>query len=604
MGARRLRAAALAGACLLLLDPAFSAETKTYTYDAQGRLVATSISGGPAAGTQATTTFDLAGNRTNYSVTPGAGAGVIFAVAGPGSVAEGATATFTVTRSGTTSSQVTVQYATANGSAVAPGDYTASSGTLTFAAGETAKSVVVQTVADSVADGAEQFSLQLSSPSAGAQIDPAIATVTIDQPFFSISGGAAVVEGASAIFTITKTGSPPAATSVVWTTANGSAVSGADFVSGSQTVSFAAGETSKTISVATVDDGATEPAEAFYVNLSSPSSGMALGTSSASATINDMVVFSISSAAAVIEGGTAVFTATKSGTATGPLAVNFASSDGSAVANSDYSAASGQLLFQAAETSKTISVSTIEDSAAEPAETFTVSLSSPSAGSRLGTASAGGTINDMVVFSISSAAAVNEGGTAVFTVTKSGTATGSLAVNFTSSDGSAVASSDYSATSGQLLFQAAETSKTISVSTIADTAAEPAETFTVSLSSPSAGSRLGTANASGTINASSGPNQPPVTQNDGLTMNMCEYAEINVVANDSDPEGDPIELIDVSQPIHGGSVFLVSTTTIGFQPAWGYDDDEWLTYTIKDSHGNTDTGTLSIQVNNNGSACT
>jgi len=103
--------------------------------------------------------------------------------------------------------------------------------------------------------------------------------------------------------------------------------------------------------------------------------------------------FSISNASAT-EGDVVVFTVTKCPLAAASLSVDFATSNGGAIAGSDFAATSGTLNFLSAETSKTISVTTINDATHESAETFTVTLSNPSAGSTVGTATGAGTIND------------------------------------------------------------------------------------------------------------------------------------------------------------------------------------------------------------------
>ncbi|WP_173156422.1 Calx-beta domain-containing protein [Phytohabitans suffuscus] len=83
----------------------------------------------------------------------------------------GGQAVFTVTRTGPTTNPVTVKYATANGSATAPGDYTAVNGTLTFAAGETTKPVPVPIIDDTVGEPDETFTVNLSAPSGAAIVD-------------------------------------------------------------------------------------------------------------------------------------------------------------------------------------------------------------------------------------------------------------------------------------------------------------------------------------------------------------------------------------------------------------------------------------------------
>ena len=92
--------------------------------------------------------------------------------------AEGGSAVFTVSLSSASGSDVSVDYATADGTATAGEDYAAASGTLTFAAGETAKTVTVQTTGDTAVEGDETFELRLSSAS-GATISRGTATGTI-----------------------------------------------------------------------------------------------------------------------------------------------------------------------------------------------------------------------------------------------------------------------------------------------------------------------------------------------------------------------------------------------------------------------------------------
>jgi len=88
--------------------------------------------------------------------------------------------TVSVTRSGNTSNASTINYATTNGSATQPGDYTSTSGSLQFASGETVKTFVVPIVDDALIEGNETINLVLSSPGAGAlEGPPFTSTITI-----------------------------------------------------------------------------------------------------------------------------------------------------------------------------------------------------------------------------------------------------------------------------------------------------------------------------------------------------------------------------------------------------------------------------------------
>ncbi len=108
-------------------------------------------------------------------------------------------------------------------------------------------------------------------------------------------------------------------------------------------------------------------------------------------------VFSISDVTVAEDAGTATFTVTRSGGSDGAVSVDYATSDGPALAGPDYAAISGTLNFADGETSKIVAVNITDDTANEANETFTVTLSNPSGGGSLADSSATGTItaNDL-----------------------------------------------------------------------------------------------------------------------------------------------------------------------------------------------------------------
>jgi hypothetical protein len=209
------------------------------------------------------------------------------------------TATFTVTLSAAASSAVTVAYATANGTATAGGDYTAASGTLTFAAGETSKTINVSVAGDTTVEPNETFTVTLSAPSGAALADASgQGTITNDDsapppplPTMSIAD-ASVTEGNAttmASFTVTLSAAAATAVTVNYATADGTATAGGDYTASSGTLTFAAGEASKIIDVSITGDTTVEPSETFTVTLSSPV-GATLADASAQGTIaNDDV---------------------------------------------------------------------------------------------------------------------------------------------------------------------------------------------------------------------------------------------------------------------------------------------------------------------------
>jgi chitinase len=168
---------------------------------------------------------------------------------------------------------VTVSYSTANGSAAAGSDYESASGTMTFAAGETSKSISVLVNGDRAGELNETFTVNLGLVAGSAVIADAqgVGTIVDDEPRVGIDS-VSKNEGNSGTtqftFTVSLSTASDAAVSLNFATANGSAKSGEDYDSKSGSLSFAAGQTSKTVAVAVKGDRKREAQEVFYLNLS------------------------------------------------------------------------------------------------------------------------------------------------------------------------------------------------------------------------------------------------------------------------------------------------------------------------------------------------
>lgn len=187
-----------------------------------------------------------------------------------------ADAVFTIRLSKAWTQAVTVGFATLDGTARAGSDYVATSGHITFAAGETVKTIAVPVVGDRLAEGNERFSVVLSNPS-GATIADATGLANIADTDARPTIGVAdvsVTEGdggtSSATFTVTLNKAWDASVGVRFATANGTALAGEDYDARSGTLTFAAGETSKTVTVAIRGDALVEADEAFSLVLSAP----------------------------------------------------------------------------------------------------------------------------------------------------------------------------------------------------------------------------------------------------------------------------------------------------------------------------------------------
>src|SRR5262249_33506902 len=254
------------------------------------------------------------------------------------------------------------------GTATAGSDYTATSGTLNFAAGETAKTITVKVNGDQTVESNETVNVTLSNPT-GATIatGSAVGTITNDDGQTPPTGGATVDyrvtddwgSGHTAAVTVnagtqslsgwTVEFDSPAQISNIWNADIQSHV-GTHYViqNAPWNAAVAAGQTTSFGYQATPGGVASTPTN-FKVN------GVPVGTppppTQPSVSIAD---------ATVAEGNSGTknmtFNVTLSKAATSTVTVNYATSNGTATAGTDYTSASGTLTFAAGETSKTISV--------------------------------------------------------------------------------------------------------------------------------------------------------------------------------------------------------------------------------------------------------
>ena len=478
---------------------------------------------------------------------------------------------YTVTRAGT-SDAFTVDFATAGGTATAGSDFASNAGTLTFAAGEMSKTVEVLVNGDATVEPDETVLLNLSNASAGVTIADGQGVGTIvnddfDATTVSISD-VTVTEGNSgtvnATFTVSRAGGPAAFT-VNYATANGTAVSGSDFVGAAGTISFAADETSKTVTVQVAGDTAVEADETFLVNLSGATNGVTVADGQGVGTIvNDDAAAAIApwinefhyddastDAGEFVEiaglagtnlsgytvllyngnGGAVYHTinltgviGNEAGSGFGVLSFSVASSPGIQNGAPDgiaLIAPTGVLEFisyegtmvatgGAANGLTSVDVGVFEDGSSEG--TSIARTGEGLTGSEFswvlvaddtpGTLNAGQSFPALTPRVRVGDVSVSEGdaGTKLLNFTVSRVGTGeAFSVNFATANGTATAGSDYVATSGTLSFGAGEASKVVSVTINGDTVAEANETLFLNLSSPTGPAVISDGQGLGTI---------------------------------------------------------------------------------------------------------
>ena len=201
---------------------------------------------------------------------------------GDATIIEGNTGTqyalVSVTLDAPSKQTVTVNYATGAGTATSGSDYSSVSGRLMFAPGERSKTISVPVYGDRLAEANESFTLTLSGAQR-ARIGDGTGVVTIveDEPRLSIgdAAGTAVytsagTAGTTLTFTVSLAAAYDQAVTVSYATADGTATAGVDYVATSGTLTFAPGETTKTIAVQVLGNDAGID-ERFYVNLSGAS---------------------------------------------------------------------------------------------------------------------------------------------------------------------------------------------------------------------------------------------------------------------------------------------------------------------------------------------
>jgi hypothetical protein len=283
--------------------------------------------------------------------------------------------------------QTKVSFATQNGTAAAPADFTAISGVLAIEPGVTAKQITVSLNPDTLVEPDENFQLAITNPvflniadgeATGTILNDDIGgTVEFTTTAFEVNEAAGV-----ATVTIQRTGGNASGIAVEYLTSDGTATANQDYQPVSGTLNFGANESSKTFTVPIINDSLDEnPLETLNLTLRNIAGGAVLGQSTATLSIadNDPAPAIAIENVSVSEGNggttSANFTV-RLATASGLTAsVSYATANGTATAPSDYQSASGVVTFAPGETSKTISVTIQGDTVPEPDETFSLNFS-------------------------------------------------------------------------------------------------------------------------------------------------------------------------------------------------------------------------------------
>jgi hypothetical protein len=471
-----------------------------------------------------------------------------FAFAQPNtSVVEGAAASVNVVvnRTGNTAGAASVSWTTVNGTAIAGTDFgTAANtaqktGTLSWAAGDSLPKNItvglstanVPIINNTTFDPVRDFTIQLTSTTGGALIGAQNTTdITIQdsESLLNFASTTATVSeaGPNITLTINRTGATLLSQAVTYTTAAGTATATTDYTTTTGTITFAPGETSKTIAVGpvtvaapwikVVNDTTIESDETFTVTLSAPTNGAVLGTdkvATVTITSDDSGILMAASSRSFSEhDGAQQIVVNRVGPSVGAVGVNYTITNGTAIRGTHFTsaAASGTLNWADGDgTPKTIDITLVNDAIINTARTFTVTLSAPTGGAVLSapTSTSVSIADDdnLVQFSGATMSVMENvaGGNVTLTLARTGVISQPASVTYTTADGTAHAGSDYTFSTGTVSWAAGVGgSKTITVPILNNSIVQPSRTFTVGLSSPTGtGTAIGAnANIAITIN--------------------------------------------------------------------------------------------------------
>jgi polyhydroxybutyrate depolymerase len=422
----------------------------------------------------------------------------------------------TVQRTGDTTTAVSVDFATADGTATNGLKYTATNGTLNFAPGETNQTIAVPILNNGFVDGFTTFELSLSNPTNAVLATPTTATVFITDndvglqfQFASYSAAnfnPVAEDGGVALIRVVRGDDGTLPVTVDIATTDLTATNGTDYtgIITNQQLSFAPQEHFKAVSFPILNDSLKEVLnEAFRATLSNPVNATLGSTKTTTVTIvdNDQGFAFESATFSVAEDAGVALIRVLRGTddTNATTTVDYATTDLTAIHGSDYTGITNTLAFAPGEMVKLVPVAILNDGIREAAKNFRLTLSNPTGGAVLGSR----TIitvsirdNDPGVgFELNryTNAWENAGGFTVTVLRGNDGDLGAFTVDYATSDLTAKAGVDYQTNSGVLAFQENETVKSLTIPILPDGALESTESLRVTLSNPTDGATLGTA---------------------------------------------------------------------------------------------------------------
>jgi len=479
----------------------FTSLTKTLTIDSGETSVTQSFEITQDESDEANESFNVViSNLTNVSASnTSASIGIIDDDGAPTiyfndvSVNEGSSLTIPVLLSNTSELPITVNYATVDGTASSGKDYTSNSGQLTFAPGESSKSITLETIDNELDEDNRGLTVRFDNPSNAELSFTTLNVLLLDEDEAPVVSAfsSSVTEGQPLTVSFTLSAESGKNVTFEYATSNGDAIAGQDYSSKTGLVTIAAGDQIATVSIDSLEDLIDEDSEAFNLILSNVS-GATLKSTSVNLVLNDnddAPEVSILDTT-VSEGAGSAEVQVKLDAASGKtITVDYsASASGNGSAITDFIPTSGQLTFAPGQTEKTISITILDDNIKEPDESFSVGLGRlANATSSANNFSASVLIEDddlPPTVSITGSSALEDFGSVQAIIGLTSPSAQTISVDFRTSDSLAIDGLDYQGVSETVTFEPGQTRKIVEVPLLGDTLDENDEVISADILNP------------------------------------------------------------------------------------------------------------------------
>lgn len=300
-----------------------------------------------------------------------------------------------VLRTGPTNSTVSVNYSTQDGTAKAGTNYTTTSGTLTFGPGQTLESILIPILDDPLVTGTLQFTLALSNPSTGSALgSPSTNYIEVQDADagLSFTNSSMIVRRDVGNAVVTVVCSNPSAEPVVnntntvplsvqYSTSDGTALAGVDYIKTSGTLVFTNGNGTNIFTVPIINSGEVVGDRSFNVSLSHPTApGQLMAPSNEVITIIDATAgFKFSSTKYSVNktAGLATINVYRTGLTDSVATINFTATNGTAIPAGQYFPTNGTLTFTNGVTNQTFSVQIVDTATVQPNVNVLLQLFNP-----------------------------------------------------------------------------------------------------------------------------------------------------------------------------------------------------------------------------------